>query len=318
MTTTRIYKSTDAGAPVVTGQVGAWSSCVQACLVGTSGIAYGSTPAAGWSAAYSGTNKVALRNSLAAGGMGCYSRIDDNGPGAGGAREAFMTTYATMSDVDTGTGITPTAAQIAGGAVSRKSATADSTVRKWVIVADELTWYGLLESDVASATERMIVGGGKFESFVPSDAAPYFCLGGDTVNTTVGSNTAISTTNSFATPFYNTGLWLGRGYSGAGAAIRASIASVGPNRVSGSYSMMSDPAPGSSERFFAPVMIVSEGTIRGRLRGLYLALNNLSAVTNFSQVAGATGLPAGSLLTLGGVASAGTDGKIAIESALEW
>lgn len=317
MTTTRIYKSTDSGAPIVTGQVGSWSSCVQTCLIGTAGIAYGSKPSAGWSAPYSGTNKIALRNSVAAGGSGMYCRIDDNGPGAGGAREAFMTTYATMSDVDTGTGITPTAAQIAGGAVSRKSATADSTVRKWVIVADELTWYGLLESNVASATERMIVGGGQFESFVPGDASPYFCLGGISVNSTFGSNALISTT-SLATPGANSGLWLGQGYSGSGSAIRASVVAVGPTGLSGSYTMMSDPAAGSNERFFVPVMIASEGAIRGRLRGLYLALNNLSAVTNFSHVAGATGLPVGSLLTLGGVASGGIDGKIAIESALEW
>lgn len=317
MTTTRIYKSTDSGAPVVTGQVGSWSNCVQTCLVGTAGIAYGSKPSAGWSAPYSGTNKIALRNSLAAGGMGCYSRIDDNGPGAGGAREAFMTTYATMSDVDTGTGITPTAAQIAGGAVSRKSSSADSTARKWVIVADELTWYGLLESNSATATEVMLVGGGQFESFVPGDASPYFCLGGITVNSTSGSNALIPTT-SLATPGANSGLWLGQGYSGSGSAIRASVVTVGPIALSGSYTMMSDPAAGSAKRFFVPVMIASEGTIRGRLRGLYLALNNLSAVTNYTQVSGATGLPVGSQLTLGGLANGGTAGKIAIESALEW
>ncbi|MGE3907973.1 MAG: hypothetical protein AB7K36_01385, partial [Chloroflexota bacterium] len=62
MTTTRIYRSTDSGAPVLTGQAGSLLNLLDKCLVD----GYGSKAAAGWSRPYTGTNKTAYRNSVAA------------------------------------------------------------------------------------------------------------------------------------------------------------------------------------------------------------------------------------------------------------
>lgn len=320
MTTTRVYLSTDSGAPVITGQVGTFSSALRTCLVGTSGVAYGSKPAAGWSCPYTGTNKVALQNSAAAGGTSMLCRVDDNAPGAGGAREAFLTCYFSMSDVDTGAGITPTSAQITGGGVVRKSSTADSTARAWAIVADELTWYMAIVSNAATATEVAVYGGGDFESFVVGDPARFFCLAGINVNVSNGSQTAFTPQSNFTTPGVNTGLWLPQSYTGSGSAIRAALLAHGPaGSTSGGAAGMADPSPGSNDRFFSPCFITGENGIRGRLRGLYLALNDLRAVSVFTAVPGAAGLPAGSSLLLGGAASAGGGaGRIGIETALEW
>lgn len=137
-----IYRSTDASAPVLTGQVGTLVSLLDACLV----TGYGSQLGAGWTKPFTGTNKAAFRQ---AGDCQHYLRIQDDGPGAGGAREARITGYESMSDVDTGTNPYPTAAQGVGGiamVVCRKSSTADGVARPWIVVADQFTFYLLVQS----------------------------------------------------------------------------------------------------------------------------------------------------------------------------
>src|SRR5574342_915592 len=136
-----VYRSSDASAPVLTGQVGSLISLLDACLV----TGYGVKPGAGWSKPYTGTNKAAFQNGF--GSVQMLLRVDDNGPVT--AREARITGYETMSDVDTGVNPFPTAAQGVGGIamlVARKSATADATGRDWIIVADERTMYAFVQT----------------------------------------------------------------------------------------------------------------------------------------------------------------------------
>lgn len=171
MTTTRIYRSTDTGAPTLTGEVGSMYALLRACLVGTSGIAYGTGPnekaAAGWSVAYSDPsgNKIALQNSVAEGGTGMVLRIDDNGSGSAGAREALCAVYSSMSDIDTGNDRTPASAVVSVGSVWRKSNTLNGTARAWTIVADELTVYVCLHDDGAGTPGTYAAG--DFDSEVP-------------------------------------------------------------------------------------------------------------------------------------------------------
>jgi hypothetical protein len=97
--TTRVFYSTDSGAPVLDGTAGSLVNVLKTCLVGTAGIAYSGKPACGWTAPYVGTNKVALRNDTSSGATGQYFRIDD---GTGDGRYAMFRNYASMTDVDTG------------------------------------------------------------------------------------------------------------------------------------------------------------------------------------------------------------------------
>src|ERR1700756_3309459 len=122
--TVRLYKSTDASAPTLTGSAGALLTVLDAVLVN----GYGSQTAAGWTIAYTGTNKRQYQ--MGAGGTSCQLYIDDTGPGAGGAREARINGFKTGSALGTGTGQFPTTGQMtapSGAVVVRKSATADST-----------------------------------------------------------------------------------------------------------------------------------------------------------------------------------------------
>lgn len=124
------YRSTDSGAPVLSGTAGSLIALLDACLVN----GYGAKAAAGWTKNYSGTNKAVYRPSH---GSRFYLRVlDDGSDGAQGARLARVRGYESMSDVDTGTGEFPTDAQVSGGLYLGKSSTADSTARTWVVLAD--------------------------------------------------------------------------------------------------------------------------------------------------------------------------------------
>jgi hypothetical protein len=153
---------------------------------------------------------------------------------------------------------------------------------------------------------------------VASDANRYFCLASVTPNVTTGAHPVFTPVALNATFASNTGLWLGTGYAGTGSAIRAGIMAISAGVFAGSSSAfnMTDPAPGSSQRYFATAYIVAESMIRGRLRGMYLPMNNLSAVANFTQISGASGVPAGSVLELMGIANSSSVGRIALETVL--
>lgn len=153
--TVRVYRSTDAGAPVLTGQVGSLVALLDACLV--NGYGAGAHPAAGWTKPLAAANKGAyLQNTAASNNpAGMLLYVDDTGPGAGAAREARICGFETMSAITpTGTGQFPTAAQSligTGMLVVRKSATADATARQWTLIANGQTLYLFTETGDATA-----------------------------------------------------------------------------------------------------------------------------------------------------------------------
>lgn len=302
LTHTRYFRWDDTGAPTLNGTVGSLIALLDACLVGTSGVAYGTGGgtkyAAGWTKEYSGTNKAAYRNAVAAGGTGCYVRVIDNASGVAGAKEAFATVFSSMSDIDTGTNMTPTGAQLSTGSVWRKSTTADSTARKWICVADELTLYLSVECDpLAGNFDRAIYMAGDFNSFVAGDGYAYAIAGKTSANTATGNEAWLSTVATTGTPGSNNGLWIGKPYSLTGDPVRAAICAIGTPGANGG-SGMGDPSIGTSMLFFAPALIATESIIRGKLRGAFVALNDLSARAFGSDINAPAGMPVGSKLAL--------------------
>jgi hypothetical protein len=172
--TVRVYRSTDASAPTLTGQVGSLVALLDACLVN----GYGALTAAGWTKSFSTTNKAAYRqNATGANNTAnpMYLYVDDTGPGAGAAREARVCGFETMSAITpTGTGQFPTAAQSAigvGTLVIRKSTTADATARAWTLVANGQTIYLWIETGdmVAPTLAAYTFVFGDFKSFKATD-----------------------------------------------------------------------------------------------------------------------------------------------------
>ena len=141
--TVTVYRSTDASAPTLSGTAGSLLTVLDAVLVN----GYGSKAAAGWSIAYTGTNKRTY--TMGSGGTGSSLYIDDTGPGAGSYREARVAGFYTVTGLGAGTLQFPSTAScpISGGYVAiRKSTTADSTARAWTIVADQNRFHMFLES----------------------------------------------------------------------------------------------------------------------------------------------------------------------------
>lgn len=122
--TVRDYYSTDAGAPVLSGQAGAMIELLDAVLVN----GYGSKPGLGWSIAYQDTNKRAYRLNSAV-HSGRYLRVDDSN-----GQYAIVNAYNAMTDVNTGSGGFP---DTGTARYWRKSSSSDSVARSWAIYGDE-------------------------------------------------------------------------------------------------------------------------------------------------------------------------------------
>lgn len=139
--TVRVYRWDDASAPVLNGQAGSLVALLDACLVN----GYGAKAAAGWTKAFSGTNKAAYRQGI--GSNQFYLRVD-----ASGANYPRIVGYESMTDVDTGAAPFPTESQLAGGAYLNTSSTTDATARPWLIVATEKAFYLWIGYNVTAAT----------------------------------------------------------------------------------------------------------------------------------------------------------------------
>ena len=156
------YSSDDAGAPVLSGQAGALTALLDACLVN----GYGSKPALGWEIAFTATDKRAYR--LLSGSQ-AYLRVNDDA--ADGAQYADVRGYGAMTDVDTGTEPFPTAAQQSIW-VALKSSAASALARAWRAYGDEQFLWLFVQAD--GTNWILALAFGDLLSFKPSDA--YACI----------------------------------------------------------------------------------------------------------------------------------------------
>jgi len=281
------YDSTDASAPTLSGTVGTLITVLDAVLVN----GYGSKSPAGWTKPYSGTNKAAYR---AGAGLLHYSRIQDDGPGVHGGREARLTNYITMSDVDTGTGQNPTNYNAAGYgyATIRKSASADSTTRTWRVFADNRTVYIFIQTgDVASRWHGFSFG--EFYSNITYDSARTYVVGNIQEAGTTGDYNGLAlhhkinqTSNCFS---------FCRGYTGVGAPVLGGMS--GDRSVSPSSGLHLEggvpwPNPIDGGVYLAPLYLYEQSNrvIRGTLRGFWHFCHAVSNVNDGDTFTGSGAL----------------------------
>jgi len=304
-----IYRSTDTSAPVLTGQTGSLITLLDACLVN----GYGSKTAAGWGKAFSGTSKAAYR---AASGSRLYYRIQDDGPGAGTFKEARIRGYEVMTDVDTGTGLFPTTTQAANGQFIRKSATADSTARTWIVIADARTVYlFVLTGDVANT--YFTANFGEFYSFVANDAYNGYVMARFTENSAAGNverldllDVALAGGNTVVT-------YCPRGHTGLGSCVI--LSKHGDGAKGNSTSLIGEipftnPADGGlymSPVWFADPTTAPVNGIRGRQRGFWHFLHVAASVSDGDTVSGTGGLAGKTFLF---IKSGGNSGVYTIET----
>lgn len=209
-----VYRSDDTSAPVITGTAGALLTALDAILVN----GYGSNAAAGWTSAYTGTNKRAYRQGS---GLQHYLRVDD-----ADARLARVVGYGAMSDVDTGTNPFPTAAQISGGLYMRKSVSADSTARPWICFATATAFYLFVFGNRTTALAATQTDGGDshigfgtlINTRVSSDInSSFLCASSDTSATSTTATDVRQCLVSIATSAQAT-LYLNGSYNQASSA----------------------------------------------------------------------------------------------------
>lgn len=272
------YSSADDSAPVLSGTAGALINVLDKVLV----TGYGNKSPAGWSKPYTGANKAAF--CLGAGTMQ-YLRILEDGSTTGGQREATVTGYSTMSDVDTGS-------NAATAPVWYKAKTADANATAWVIYADARTMYFFVESTTAS--RRLCFSFGDYFSF-SNDS--YACaLVGCAANASPGG---IAQARMMVSDYCGTSITnqLVMGKFGVAGAVtvgcHGDAAKVGSNQRLAASSSLAAVNAGDGTIFLSPIYIHdTSGTVLGYRRGLWQApyrggvLSDNQLITGANEFAG--------------------------------
>ncbi len=249
-----LKRSTDVGAPSLTNSAGSLITLLDYLFVTTMS----------WTKPYTGTNKAAYKQP--SGTNQFYLRVDDTG-----TTNASVVGYETMSDVDTGTGPFPTAAQVSGGLYWPKSSSGSAA--PWIFLSNGKIGYLFVKYN---GTNWLCVGFGDFSTYKTSDAYHTLIIGETSApsSTTVFSNLATSITSA------NTGHYVARSYTQIGSAINVGkfsnyiLAAAVSNLGAGGCTY---PAPVDGGLHLAPVWI-SETTsgvgARGLLPGIWSPMHN--------------------------------------------
>ncbi len=207
--TVTVYRSTDAGAPLLTNSNGSLIAVLKACLVD----GYGSKASAGWTAPFTGTNLIAFKEGV--GGNNRYLRVYDGGTDSSGHRVANVRAYEAMTAVSTGTGPCPTPGQVSGnGATLSYFQAGRSTPNvSWIVVATPSFFHLIVEQgDDNSCPEYLAFG--KFISELAGDTFNNVLLAGSVPGAGwIGYGDAV----------YNPGVWVMRSDTGALGAVSSSL-----------------------------------------------------------------------------------------------
>lgn len=298
------------------------------------GVLTPSTPATGtityrkaplnWTKPYTGTNAAVFR-SQNTGSPRHYLQVIDNAATAGGAKEAQVIGFETMTAYNTGTGLFPTAAQLANGLCWAKSSTADATARDWTIIGDDRCFYLQINANSTAASTTMH-GFGWFPSYKAGDAYNTFIAGSNLFNSaspaTPGLSVCTSWTGTTNAPTASSSLYLSRSYSQTGGAVAVCLLpGLGSAQTFGNGSSVGVSYPDlvASGAIVMPVFVAEAiiGTpIRGRLPGFYPPVH-ATAFSNYDEISGVTGLSGLSLVVLD-IQSNSSTGQVAIDRVGPW
>ncbi len=314
--TVRVYRSSDASAPVLSGTAGSLTALLYACLV----TGYGALAGAGWAREFTSTNKAVFR---AASGNRMRLRVDDTS-----TTEARAIGYEVMTDADTGTGPFPTNGQVSGGLYIRKSNTADGTARAWMVIADEKRFYFLnnsANSDLTVAFGGAEMGGhfffGEISSYKAGDAYNTLIMGAEATGTSANRLAVVTAPTANFTG--QTGHYMARPfYQSAGS---MQVAKIQPMQFNGGAVIgnvgVPYPDPVTGALLLSPVYITESGPqnvslTRGVLPGMLAVLHPFPAA--HMNIINGSGEAAGKTFQLVNISSSGTVGRAAFEISDTW
>jgi len=259
----------------------------------------------GFSKSFSGTNKAAYRSNDIT-GTRLSLRVDDSG--AGSAQYSRVRGYETMSDVDTGTGLYPTDAQVSGGGYWYKSSLANSTARAWAIAGDSRGFALFLNTD-GMTNHNVSYFFGDIASDHAADAYCSLLIAGEAAN----ANTTFQSYSS------STGHFMARAYTQIGTAIKPIKYGHIINSENGmGYAGAGYPNPGNNFFLCGQVDVWdSSAAARGVFPGLYSPLHAASNLTDGTIIPSVSGLTGRELL-IKRVYSAGVNYAVAIDITGPW
>jgi hypothetical protein len=228
----------------------------------------------GWSKTYSGTNKAVYRSNEST-GTRLYLRVDDANPSADTGQTARVRGYEVMTDVDTGTGLFPTNAQLSGGLWIGKSDTSSTASRPWILIGDGFEFHFFYVNNIASYNNiyRQFHFG---DPAAEMAADPYGCLiygdyasalanpASSTQTHQLGSNQSAQSGHYYARSYTQTGASIGAGKLGSG--------NLGSLNI-GYGGLFSYPAPHNNGLYIAPIVILDTVVLRGQLKAIYQPLH---------------------------------------------
>lgn len=292
-----IYTATDINGPgPLTGTTGSLITLLDACLVN----GYTGKPAAGWTKPIANSGSVYGAWTQGT-GSGFTLFINDFQQAGAGGKEAWAVGWETITQVESGTGSlnvgagfgqfpTPAQSLTTGHIPWRKSTTADTTPRYWILAADAATMYLWIQTG-DSSTNYVNYGFGDCYSLTgPSDLWNCFIYGraadnsGQFINSADFSDLIMGNSNgSSAYPSGLPGHYIARSSFGNGTSIpvgRRGDATVSNTNVGNSGVWFSNaingilqaPMGGDGCYYMSQLFItetVTNPVIRGRLRGLY-------------------------------------------------
>ena len=248
----------------------------------------------GWTSIGSGSIKAYKSSDVAS--TGCYLRVDDSGTTT--ANYARVVGYEAMSDVNTGTGPFPTAAQMSGGLYWPKSSAVDATSRPWILAGDGRMFYLMVAYSTNTSTSFAACNVfGDFISNKSPDA--YGCLINGFNNSTFGTNGANAGIDYDHGDTGNaaTALYIARSYTGLGSATVARKAFpilLGGNSVRSGASGLPFPNYSDGGLYVAQHYVAENVTLvyRGLSPGLFCSQQNVgnAVFSNRDSITGVTGL----------------------------
>lgn len=274
---------------------------------------------AGWSKVYSGTNKAAYRSNNVSGSQ-TFLRVDDTV-----GRNARVVGYETMSDIDTGEGQFPTAAQLSGGGWWPKSNSATSAARAWTVVANDRTVYLHTGCGDSAGSSGSVWGFGDFASYKVGDGfaamlvtAPYD-LSGD------GGRSANPIENSQQS--MNAFVYIARSFSGLSGSVAArqiaeSYTYIDNNSGAGFGWQTTFPNAADNGLVLSRKVIFEPGVcVRGVFQGAYLTPQNCHASYSRNTIQDGSGDLAGRKLLAvkcGGPAGTSSQGVMFFDVSGPW
>lgn len=322
--TVRVYRSSDASAPSLTGQAGSLITVLDACLVS----GYGSQTSSGWTKPFTTATNIAIYRM--ASGNQRYMRLDDTG-----AQEGRIHGFETMSsDSDFTTAFTVGVFGVitsAGGVALKKSSSADAVARGWVIVATGSACYVFIEPtstpttwssvNTSSASGNGQFFFGDFISYRPGDVYNTAVIGPTSVASGQGLfGSCSSNITSGANGHVACRSYLGLGVGGVGFA--KGVPGLYNNATTLGASSVSNPFPdvitgGLLVSYIEVAEVIgSSHIVRGRLPGIWGSISSLPA-THGDVITG-TGVVAGKTLLTIGVWNTSTAGRAFVEISDTW